>query len=147
MIMKETDASSPVRLVLVGESSAAPERVFEWLTRADRLTRWWAQEAEVEAAEGGSLRLSWPAMGWVLFGRWVRFEPARRLEMTWNWEHRPELPERLVTFELEPCGAGTSLTVTHGDYGEGEVESEDRQSHVDGWTHFLARLEECLAQA
>jgi uncharacterized protein YndB with AHSA1/START domain len=95
----------------------------------------------VEPRVGGRYRLLWPAMGWELFGHYATFEPGERLAFTWEWTHEPELPARLVDITFEPHGDGCRVTVTHGSYGHTAVEKEDRQSHIDGWFHFLGRLQ------
>jgi uncharacterized protein YndB with AHSA1/START domain len=119
----------------------SPETAFDCFTQPELLSRWWPPEADVEAWTGGRYRLTWPAMGWELSGRYITFEPGERLGFSWQWAHRPELPARTVIVEFVPVGAGCRLTVTHSTYGEAAIEQEDRQSHVDGWIHFLGRLQ------
>ena len=90
---------------------------------------------------GGTYRLSWPAMGWHLRGRYTKVDPGRALGFTWAWDHEPQRPERHVDVSFEPLPeGGTRITVTHGRYGDGAADAEDRQGHIDGWRHFLARL-------
>ena len=61
---------------------------------------------------------------------------------TWAWDHEPAAPTRTVTLQFAPDGAeGTHLTVTHGPYGDSTAEQAARQGHIDGWLHFLLRLQ------
>jgi hypothetical protein len=51
------------------------------------------------------------------------------------------MPTRQVEIAFEPHEAGSLLTLTHGVYGDNARDREDRQHHVAGWSHFLARLQ------
>ena len=48
--------------------SVRPEELFRWWTEPELLTRFWADEAEVEPSVGGSYSFSWPGPGWRLRG-------------------------------------------------------------------------------
>lgn len=126
--------------VYAGAQAAA---LFDCLTRAGRLVSWWPQTAETDPRLGGRYRLAWPALGQTLFGEYTQFEPGRNLAFTWNWEHAPELSQRVVSVQLAPLGEGTQLTLAHGPYRADARDQDDRQSHLDGWRYFLARLAQC----
>jgi uncharacterized protein YndB with AHSA1/START domain len=128
-------------IVTVDLATFSPQKAFDYFTRPELLTRWWPQEASVEPRAGGVYRMGWPAMNWELSGRYSIFEPAERLAFTWQWSHRPDLPARTVDVVFEPAGQGSRLTVTHGLYGDTDAEQDDRQSHIDGWIHFLSKLQ------
>ena len=123
-------------------AGAAPDTVWRMWTEPDALTRWWPDQAEVDEV-ARTFHLSWPRMEWHLRGRILEWDAPERLAFTWRWDHEPELPERTVSIALQPTtdGDGTLLTLRHGTYGETEIEAADRQSHLDGWNHFLGRLE------
>jgi uncharacterized protein YndB with AHSA1/START domain len=117
-------------------------------TEPDQLGRWWPEAAEMDAGTR-TVHLSWARMDWHLRGRIVEWQPSRRLAFTWRWDHEPDLPERTVTVTLTPLvdESGTELRLTHGTYANGEAESADRQSHIDGWDFFLPRLEAAVSAA
>jgi uncharacterized protein YndB with AHSA1/START domain len=119
----------------------SPRAAFSCFTQPEQLARWWPPSAEVDPRLDGRFRMMWPSMGWELFGQFTAFEPDNHLAFTWQWVHRPELPGRVVEVVFAPAGDGCRVTVTHGAYGNSEVEQADRQSHVDGWLHFLGRLQ------
>ena len=120
------------------------EDVFRHFTEPELLTRWWPQKAEVDASVIGAYRFEWPAMNWVLYGVYTAFEPDRRVEFTWQWEHEPDLPPREVDILFEEDGDGTKLTLAQGGYGRDDREQADRNSHIEGWTHFLSKLQALL---
>lgn len=136
-------------LVMTSDYDRTAQRLFAQWTDPTLLTQWWPQEAEIEAHAGGSYHLAWPRQDWHLVGSYIAFEPDVCLAFTWRWLHEPELPTRYVVVTLaalndgEGGGDGTRLTVTHSLYGEEQAEQDQRQSHFDGWKHFLARLYEC----
>lgn len=118
-----------------------PARLFAFWTRPELLCRWWPREAATDPRVGGEYRLSWPGMGWVLRGRYTEVRPGVSLGFTWRWEHEPDDVTRDVAISFAPLGRrGTRLTLVHGPYADGPNEAALRQSHLDGWTHFLAQL-------
>lgn len=124
-----------------------PERLYEFWTQPDLICRWWPQEASIDARVGGEYRLSWPKMGWVLRGRYVRVRPGLALDFTWRWEHEPDDVTRDVALTFAPLGeCGSRLTLVHGPYVDGPEEAALRQSHLDGWVHFLGKLGIALAE-
>lgn len=127
-------------LVLTGEFPASPETVFRHWTEPGLVTKWWAQQAEVEPRTGGAYLFSWPQMDWRLRGRYTTFDPNQRLVFTWAWDHEPDTPERQVEVRFDPAGDGTRLTITHGPYGMSASEQQDRQGHLEGWQHFSSQL-------
>jgi len=141
-----TDISTGTeQLILTGEVAASPESLFRHWVEPDLLAQWWAQEAEIDPRVGGEYVLSWPRMGWNLRGRYTRFEPGKQLGFTWNWDHEPNLPERVVDVRFEPAAGGTRLAITHGPYSDTPEDQQDRQSHLDGWQHFVQRLAEVVS--
>lgn len=117
-----------------------PQQLFDQLTQPKLLTQWWPQEAETDIQEGGTYALSWPAMNWTLRGEYTAVDRPARLAFTWNWDHQPELPERKVDITINAKEHGSSLSLQHGTYTDSAVDQEDRQSHIDGWLHFLKVL-------
>ncbi|MDW3214555.1 MAG: SRPBCC domain-containing protein [Ilumatobacteraceae bacterium] len=118
-----------------------PVAVFEWFVDPVLLPRWWPSEAETHAVEGGRYRLFWAGPDVTLRGEYRDVTPGERLEFTWSWDHE-ELPPRRVEVMFAPSDRGTLVSVTH------ECDSDDEGTgYVDGWTHFLSRLEARISDA
>lgn len=136
-------ASNKLRAVALFPDTA-PDELFVYLVDPALIVQWWPETAEIDPRPGGSYAFRWPSQNWTLFGDIVEYEPGQKLSYTWQWEHEPDLPQRLVEIELEPDGDGSRLRITQGTYSDSEVDQTDRQSHIDGWAFFLGRLQELL---
>jgi uncharacterized protein YndB with AHSA1/START domain len=123
----------------------SPDELFAYWTDPALLTQWWPEQAEADTRPGGAYHLAWPKMGWHLRSVFAAVEPGRHLAFTWRWDHEPDKPTRTVDVLFEPVGdLGTQLIVTHGTYAESD--REERDGHLEGWTYFLTRLRDALAQ-
>ncbi|HMA34279.1 MAG TPA: SRPBCC domain-containing protein [Chloroflexia bacterium] len=139
--------SGPDQLILAAEFPAlSPVQLFAYWTEPDLVCRWWPQEAHVEPRLGGHYRFSWPQMHWHLRGHYTTFAPGQALAFTWQWDHDPDQPERIVTLGLTPrATGGTRLTLTHGPYTDSADDQDERIAHhLEGWQHFLPKLQEML---
>lgn len=120
----------------------APDVLFDYWTKPDLICQWWPQQAEIEPREGGAYHFSWPKMGWSLRGQYVNFDIGRSLNFTWRWDHQTTpLRHVEITFDSLPNG-GTQITLTHGFYTDSAEDQEERAGHIEGWIHFLGRLQQ-----
>ncbi len=126
-----------------------PSRIFACWTQPDLITQWWPPVAIVQphiagiydSYIGGSYQFDWPGMGWTLRGTYLQWEPTKALVFTWAWDHQPAMPTRTVVLEVAPhFDLGTTLRLTQGPYSNSSEDQADRQSHIDGWSHFLPKL-------
>jgi len=128
---------------------AAPEIVFEVVSSAQHIARWWPDDARYEPTPGSA--------GEIVFGRrdaggavgFTVVDVRPPTTFTFRWTHpvgevAGEGNSLLVTFELTPSGNGTLLTMTETGFREmgWEVAVLERQygEHVSGWDYFLPRL-------
>jgi len=118
-----------------------PDETFALLTEPARLRRWMAVTARVDLRAGGDYRFT-VVPGHSARGTFVEVEPGRRLVFTWGWEGETAVPPgaSTVTITLEPTAGGTLVRLVH----EG-LDEEQSASHLEGWTHFLGRLEAAAA--
>jgi len=138
------------------EIGAPPARVFQALTDAGELQRWFNDAScpiktwEMDARLGGRYRYT-TEKGTVIVnnvsafechGEIVEFDPPRVLAYTWiaNWHDDAEGPTQVAThvrWELTPKAGGTHLKVTHSGLATLPIARKD---YTGGWTGVVAML-------
>jgi uncharacterized protein YndB with AHSA1/START domain len=126
-------------LVLVQVVPHEPQVVFDAFVDSDRLASWWWPHLpdatyDLDATVGGRYRITSAIAGIGVNGQYVALEPPQRIELTWVWEDRQPVEER-VEVRLSGIPDGTEVTVRHEVADESSLEGL-RQ----GWTDCLARL-------
>jgi uncharacterized protein YndB with AHSA1/START domain len=136
------------------EISVPPERVFQALTDAKELVRWFTDPIcpvkfwEMDARHGGRYRYA-TEKGTVVVnnvsefhchGEILEFDPPRLLAYTWiaNW-HDDESRRTIVRWELTPQAGGTHVKVIHSGLVQEEVARKD---YSGGWPGVLGMLKE-----
>ena len=130
---------------------AAPEIVFEIVSRPEHIQQWWADEVTLESATPG-------AVGELAFSDGtdprafvepftvVEADPPHRFAFRWIAEGQepPEGNSLLVTFELTADGAGTTLRMTESGFREkgweAAVLEQAYNDHCHGWDANLPRI-------
>lgn len=128
---------------------AAPEIVFDVVSRPEHISMWWSDEASFEPAPGEVGELVWGDRAHVATFVVVDVEPPHRFSFRWV-APEGQLPEPgnslLVTIELERAGDGTILRLTESGWREkgweAAVLEEEFADHERGWDVFLPRLRE-----
>jgi uncharacterized protein YndB with AHSA1/START domain len=126
---------------------ASPEVVFEVVSRPEHLREWWSDDATLDPAPGAVGELVWGDREQVAAITVVALDPPRRFSFRWVApENEAATPTNslLVTFDLEPSGAGTLLRLSETGFREKGWEiavlEQQYQEHVVGWDHYLPRL-------
>jgi uncharacterized protein YndB with AHSA1/START domain len=137
--------------------AASPEEVWNALTDARHLERWFPLTAEVRPGVGGEVRWRWEApYDWTT--RIEAWEPGRRLLLhqpaarPFDVDGRPiegaEIPARTIAieFRLEKNGGACRLRLVHSGFGPGAAWDEELASISHGWQAELRSLRHYLAR-
>jgi uncharacterized protein YndB with AHSA1/START domain len=98
-----------------------PERVWQAITSPDELATWFPQRVSGEWRVGAEVSFSDEAAG-SFTGEVLRCEPPRLLEYTWG----PDV----LRFEIEPAGAGCTLTLLDTFVEQGKAARDAAGWHV-----------------
>lgn len=132
---------------------ASPEVVFEVISRPEHIREWWDAETAIEPVAGSTGDLTWrdEASGRVDVVPITVIESTPPRVFSFRWTQDPgqdPTPSNslLVTFELTPSGAGTSLRLTETGFRERgwdiAVLEAAYEDHVTGWDFYLPRIVE-----
>lgn len=103
-----------------------PEKVWRAVTEPEHLAAWFPQQIVGERRAGASLRFV-TSGGDGFDGEMLVFDPPRAIAMTWGSD--------LLRIELQPCPAGTVLTLTDSFDELGKAARD-----AAGWHECLDRL-------
>lgn len=126
---------------------AAPvARVWDYVTRAEHLGRWFADAgATIDLRPGGAITLTWERGG-TQRGIVERVDEPHTFAFRWAVYGDEVNPgnSTLVTFTLTPEGDGTRLTVVETGFASLDVPDLDRrrihEEHVGGWRAEIGEL-------
>jgi uncharacterized protein YndB with AHSA1/START domain len=122
------------------EVAVSPESVYRAFT-TPRFEDWFAARGtlSMRAEEGAPFFFATEHEGkrHPHYGRFLKLDPARRIEMTWLTEAGTRGAETVVTVTLTPSARGTSISLRH----EGFPDAETMERHRMAWPSVLARLE------
>lgn len=95
--------------------AATPEKVWQALTEpAFSKQYFFGFAVDVEPKTGGAFRLLYPDGRTHISGEVVEWSPPRRFSCTWlveGMKEFAELPECLITYDIEPAGESVRLTM------------------------------------
>jgi uncharacterized protein YndB with AHSA1/START domain len=130
--------------------------VWQALTEAAELTRWFPFQAEVTPGKGGRIWYSWDgAFDWE--GRITIWEPRSRLQIVIPVEaghdakgqpdpSRPLRAELTLDFHLESERGGTTVRVVHAGFGRGADWDDELDGVNRGWQVELLCLKHYLEE-
>ncbi|MEO7269229.1 MAG: SRPBCC domain-containing protein, partial [Knoellia sp.] len=95
---------------------ASPEVVFEVVSQPEHIREWWSDDASLDDVAPGAVgELVWGDRAQVESFTVVEVDPPRRFSFRWvtsEGEAATQGNSLLVTFDLEPAAAGTTLRLT-----------------------------------
>lgn len=127
---------------------APVERVWEVLTEARHFQRWFAFDgASIDPRPGGEIVMQWKEHG-VFHARVEEIDPPWRFVFRGSRlpdERSVETESTLVTFTLEPEGAGTRLRVVESGFRDLPIPAAEQADfaagNVKGWEGAFATLQ------
>lgn len=155
-------SSSTDRIVKRTVLHASLERVWNAIADARQFGTWFGMDVDGAFSAGTTLRASISPTkvdaevaklqelhaGTEFTLRVERVEPMRLFSFHWS-QHGEENIATLVTFEVEPEGAGTKLTITESGFDAIPLERRAKQfaGSEAGWEHQLRLIAKYLALA
>jgi uncharacterized protein YndB with AHSA1/START domain len=132
--------------------NAPVERVWELITEAEHLGRWFGDAgAEIDLRPGGAIVLRWAEYG-TNRGRVVAVEPHTRFSYRWapfkdpGGEEPDDGNSTLVEFTLQPEGDATRLRVVESGFASLATSDEQRAKNLNGntagWAQETGELRE-----
>jgi uncharacterized protein YndB with AHSA1/START domain len=143
--MIEVDTFKP-KTVYVTYIASTPDKVWQALTSAEFTRQYFFGFAvEVEPKTGGRFRMLYPDGRKHVGGEVVEWSPPQRFSCTWLVEGMAgfgELPECLVTYDIEPAGDSVRLTMTESH--RWDVPEAILAGGRAGWPAILSSLKSVL---
>jgi uncharacterized protein YndB with AHSA1/START domain len=133
---------------------AAPrERVWEIITQAEHVGKWFGESAEVDLRPGGTIALRWEKYGTV-YATIEKIDEPHYFSYRWIPGVSEEKPSSenstLVEFTLTPQGRQTRLRVVETGFSRlPRTESERAEqfgSNSEGWASELRDLQQYVEQ-
>jgi uncharacterized protein YndB with AHSA1/START domain/DNA-binding transcriptional ArsR family regulator len=123
---------------------ATPELVWQAITDPEFTVRYFRGARALSDWQAGDHLAYWIGSDLVVEGRVLDADPPRRLVTTWAFRRNPELrddPPSRVTWEIQPVGEASRLTVVHDDF---PGETRTFESVRSGWPLVLSSLKSLL---
>ena len=129
--------------------AAAPERVWEIITQAEHVGKWFGDSAEIDLRPGGTMVLRWDKHG-TQYATIEKIDRPRNFSYRWKPGVTDEKPSNddstLVEFTLTPHEGQTRLSVIETGFsrlplGEGKRAKQFEQNS-NGWEIQLRDLRE-----
>jgi uncharacterized protein YndB with AHSA1/START domain len=122
-----------VRVELQSEVDAEREAVFALVATTEGLRRW-LDEADLEAREGGAVRLRLRDAN--VAGRVLAFDPPQHISFSWDYPDEPLGTPSVVAFDAIEHGHRTHLTVRQVGFPSARA----RDVHEALWRFWFPRL-------
>jgi uncharacterized protein YndB with AHSA1/START domain len=141
MITKEKDSKGTIqKKVLI---KASPEIIFQALTEARDLVRWFCDRATSDPREGGELTAYWRTAGQKGRAIFRRFVPGSQLEMVWVDDGEGIVREdasHSLAYSIKVKRGTSEVTMNDSDYPPPDPDTFSRLDQ--GWNSVLLELKD-----
>ena len=129
--------------------AAAPERVWEIITQAEHVGKWFSESAEVDLRPGGTIVMRWEKYG-TRYATIEKIEAPHYFSYRWNPGSTGEKPgtddSTLVEFTLAPHEGQTRLRVVETGFSRLPRSEDERaeqfERNTEGWAIQLRNVQE-----
>jgi len=141
--MSEQRRTKDIELTV--EIDAPPEAVWEAISSAEEVQRWFPLNAEIEPGVGGTFTIDWgpDVRGTGDIDVWEEGRRVRYIERPWG-EPDPDAVPVAVEYTIESQGGKTVLRIVNSGFSA-EADWADYIDTLDtGWRYFLYNLKHYL---
>ncbi|MGZ3496832.1 MAG: SRPBCC family protein [Vulcanimicrobiaceae bacterium] len=133
---------------------AAPrERVWEIITQAEHVGKWFGDSAEVDLRPGGTIVLRWEKYG-TMYATIEKIDEPQYFSYRWMPGRLDEKPSNenstLVEFTLTPQGGQTRVRVVETGFSRLLMNESERteqfKDNTEGWASQLRDLQQYVEQ-
>lgn len=126
------------------------ERVWEAVTSADEVKKWFGDTAEIDLRPGGKAKFGWTDFGSFSEAVVVEVDPPHRFSYSWTAESNTPYDETratLVEYTLESDDDTTRLTMVESGFSRlpDEIYLDTLEGNTKGWAHELGELADFVA--
>ena len=125
------------------------ERVWQAVTSAKEIAKWFGDVAEIDLRPGGVASFGWTEFGHVYEAVVIEVNEPTRFSYSWAFEANTphdEATARVVEIELETVGDTTRMTLVESGFAQ--LPDDLYLAHLDansgGWDSELADLVDCV---
>ena len=149
--MTDPTTPKPRAFDMTLEIDASQQDVWDALTKAEELVRWFPLQAEVTPGVGGSMRWAW-GDSWNGIVRIDAWDPPRLLRLVdenarpYDVNGKPVAADKasgsrvVVDVTLETSGGRTTLRLVHSGFGTGAAWDDEVDGVSAGWQYELRSL-------
>ena len=125
------------------------ERVWQAVTSAEEISRWFGDVVEVDLKPGGKARFGWSEYGDVFEAIVIEVKEPTRFSFSWAFDSNMPYDEgtaRLVEINLVAEGGHTRLTLVESGFAQlpDDLYQKRLDANSGGWDSELADLVEYL---
>lgn len=133
-------------MTLVRRIAASPDAVFELLSTAEGIARWWGPDdgpvllSEFDTRVGGRFRLRFRTRSGSeheVQGEVLELVRPSRLVLSWNWLENEGEPASRIEMTLRAVDDGSELVFTHALLPD----EATARGHEKGWSGSLGKLQ------